>query len=228
MEDFWLKQAEQYSEKGFEINNLGTHPEIIKWITKYKIGKTILDYGCGDGELIYKLGTKYSYTIYDISETMLDLAKKKLEGYKLNICHLPDKIPENYFDIAILSMVLICVDKIEEFNFIINILQKSKKKDGICIIAIPHPCFRNEPFSSYFTEFSIGKKFDYFENGQPHSLTIRNTGISFKDHNWTLSFVLNTLINFNFQLIEIIELKDNLTNEYYNPLSSPSIILICK
>lgn len=226
MDKFWFSSAENYSKKGFEINLEGTHPSIIKKIKKHNFNK-ILDYGCGDGSLLYNLGDKYEYSIYDISKEMLRLAEDKLKNFKLNTYKHPKDIPLNYYDAVILSMVLICVESKKEFNFILKKIKECKKKEGILYIANPHSCFRNISFSSYYTEFSIGKEFDYFKNGQPHKLYTRN-GLEFTDFNWTISYLINTLIKCGFNILSIDELNDNKTNSFYNKNFSPSIIITCK
>jgi len=229
MSNFWIEHAKEYSERGFEINNVGTHPAIIEVIKKHNLGNKILDYGCGDGTLLYNLGKKnYEYSIYDISEKMLELAEEKLNGFNLDVYKNSNDIPHKIFDYVILSMVLICVDNADEINFILGKLKDSKKDDGLCVIAIPHPCFRNQAYSSYFTEFSIGREFNYFNNGQPHKLFMRDKNISFIDHNWTLSFIINSCLKHGLNLLEVIELKDNNTNAFYNQMASPSVILVCK
>ncbi|MHB8336977.1 MAG: class I SAM-dependent methyltransferase [Ignavibacteriaceae bacterium] len=228
MANFWIEHAKEYSERGFEINNVGTHPAIINLVKKYKVGAKILDYGCGDGTLLYNLGKDYNYSIYDISEKMLELANIKLNGYNLEIHKDVKTIPQKFFDVIILSMVLICIDNENEINSIMQKLKESKTENGIVIIAIPHPCFRDQAFSSYFTEFSIGKEFNYFNNGQPHKLFIRDKNLSFTDHNWTLSHIINSCLKSGLNPLELVELKDNNTNTFYNSLASPSLIIVCK
>lgn len=226
--NFWIENASEYSQEEFDINSSGTHPAIIKIIQQRKAGKRILDFGCGDGSLIFNLGRNYEYSIYDTSPSMLELAESKLEGFNLTIHEEISDIPNRYFDVIILSMVLVCVYQENEFNSILNTIKQSLTNNGICIIANPHPCFRNIPFSSYFTEFSIGKKFNYFKNSQPHRLYIRESKINFVDYHWTISYLVNAIVKNGLELIEMIELRDNQGSEYSNKHFSPSIIYVCK
>lgn len=226
---FWIEHADLYSNEGFEINEMGTHPHLVRAFNKYNPGNKILDYGCGDGSLINKFSeNEIEVSLFDTSEAMLDLARSKLNKYKPTVYKNAIAIPKNYFDCVFLSMVLICVDTEEEIEFIINRIKDVKKKKGLVLVANPHPCFRDEPFSSYYTEFTLGTNFNYFNNGQKHEIYLRDKSIHFYDFNWTLSYTLNTFLKKGLELVEILELKDNKTNSFYNEDFSPSIIYVFK
>jgi 2-polyprenyl-3-methyl-5-hydroxy-6-metoxy-1,4-benzoquinol methylase len=229
MNQFWIKYADKYAEEGFDINTSGTHPAILNIVEDHKSKiKRVLDYGCGDGSLICQMGVDFEYSVFDISPTMLDIAMKNLESFNAVRYDRSKDIPRNKFDLVILSMVLVCVDQQSEVEHILKTIKEVKKNNGMLVLANPHPCFRDEPFSSYYTEFSIGKKFDYFLNGQKHALFIRDSDISFIDQNWTISYLVNEIIKAGMNIIKLIELKDNQTNNFFNANSSPSLILICK
>lgn len=229
MNQFWIKYADKYAEEGFDINTSGTHPAILKIVENHKSKiKKVLDYGCGDATLLYRMGMNFEYSIFDISPKMLDIAMQNLESFNVVRHDKAKDIPRNTFDLIILSMVLVCVDQQSEVEYILKTIKEVKRNDGLLILANPHPCFRDEPFSSYYTEFSVGKNFDYFLNGQKHTLFIRDSEISFIDQNWTISYLVNEIIKAGMNIIEFIELRDNQTNEFFNKNSSPSLILICK
>lgn len=229
VEDFWVDKADIYSNEGFEINELGTHPHIIDFYNRYCTdANRILDYGCGDGSLILKLENKIEISLYDISISMLRIAEKKLKDYKPIVFENPNKLPRNYFDCIFVSMVFICVDSEKEIEFIIDKITETKKKNGIVLIANPHPCFRDKPFSSYYTEYTIGRPFNYFNNGERHEILLRNKSMSFFDYNWSITYLVNAFLKKGLTLIEMLELKDNQTNSFFNTQYSPSIIYAFK
>lgn len=228
-EDFWIKKASLYSNEKFEINELGTHPILIEaYNRRNRNWTTVLDYGCGDGSLIQKLEDKPEVSLFDISESMLEIAGEKLASRRPRIYHDARRLPGDYFDCVFLSMVLVCVNSEKDFEFIIDRIAEVKKQDGLLFIANPHPCFRDKPFSSYYTEYTIGKPFDYFDNGGRHEIFIRDKPMSFFDYNWSISYLLNTCVRRGFALVEMTEVRDNQTNEYYNESCSPSIIYAFK
>lgn len=228
-EKFWFKKANLYSKKGFDTNELGTHPKVIEAFHKHcPNAKEILDYGCGDGSLILKLNKEVNVSLYDISEPMLQIARNNLKTFSPKVYFNSVDIPKNFFDCIFISMVFICAANKKEFEFIIEKVKEVKKKNGMVIVANPHPCFRDESFSSYFSEYTVGKEFDYFKNGDRHKLTIRDKSMSFYDYNWSLSYFLNSFIKMGLELIEFNEIKDVNINSYYNKNFSPSIIYTFK
>lgn len=228
-EKFWIEKAEQYSNEKFEINELGTHPHLINFYKKYNNGwKKILDYGCGDGSLIEKLKENVEVSLFDISKSMLELAQKKLSDFKPAVYEDALMLPKGYYDCIFLSMVLICVDSESEIEFIIDRIVASKKMEGVIFVANPHPCFRDKPFSSYYTEYTVGRPFNYFNNGERHEIILRDKSMSFFDYNWSVSYLLNAFIRRGLNLVEMEEVPDNQTNTFYNESFSPSVIYAFK
>jgi len=229
MEEFWYKNAEVYSNEKFEINELGTHPTLVDAFKKYEQNwTTILDYGCGDGALVEKLKRRFEVSLFDTSASMLDIAANKLGMLNPTVYYDAIEIPKKTFDCVFLSMVLVCVDTEQEIDFIVRRICEAKRSEGYVFVANPHPCFRDRSFSSYYTEYLIGKSFSYFNEGDRHKIFIRGKPMEFYDYNWSVSFVLNRFIKAGLQLVEMIEVEDNETNEYYNPLFSPSVVYVFK
>lgn len=235
MEEFWIQSAEVYSDEKFEINELGTHPLLVESFNKYDEDWTsILDYGCGDGSLMQKLKRPFEISLFDTSSSMLSIAEKKLRHLNLNVYDDAKLLPRSHFDCIFLSMVLVCVDSATEIEFIIDRLFETKKDNGLVFVANPHPCFRDRPFSSYYTEYTIGKTFNYFDDGDRHKIFIRGKPMKFFDYNWSISFVINAFRKRGLNLVEMIEAQDNDTNEegvrneFYNKRHSPSIVYIFK
>jgi SAM-dependent methyltransferase len=228
--EFWEKYAFDYAINGFDINESGTHKYIIESLNKYcDNAQRVLDYGCGDGSLIKKIEANLEFSIFDISKQMIELAKHNLFSLQnLKVYYDNNLIPKDYYDCAILSMVLICVPQIEEIVNIAQTLKRVLKNSGYLIVANPHPCFRDEEFSSYYTEYSIGKNYCYFNEGDKHKIFLRNTNLEFYDYNWSISKIVNIFLNIGFELVEMRELRDVNGSAYYNVSSSPIIMYILK
>lgn len=94
VKDFYNKFASDYEKI---INSDEVNAQFMKYLeeifSKYNIIKgTILDVGCGPGNLKTTLGPKFDYTGIDVSENMLRLAKKV--GYKTILGALEEKLPK--------------------------------------------------------------------------------------------------------------------------------------
>jgi SAM-dependent methyltransferase len=229
VDKFWIERADDYSKEGFEINELGTHQYLVEFFDQYcKGAKKVLDYGCGDGSLMLKLTQQPEVSLYDISPSMLTIAAQKLEGLKTVIYKNADQLPQNYFDCIFISMVFICVQAQQDFDFIIDKAVETKTKNGYVLVANPHPCFRDKAFSSYYTEYTLGRPFNYFNDGEKHQIILRDSSINFYDFNWMISHLINGFTKKGLQLVEMLEVKDNKTNEFYNNNYSPSIIYVFK
>lgn len=229
IDEFWIEKADVYSDIGFEINELGTHPHLITFFNRYcSDAKKVLDYGCGDGSLLLKIKKAFEISIFDISPSILEIAKAKLKDKNPRVFSEANSLPVNYYDCIFISMVFICVSSSDEIDFIIDKAISSKKEEGIILVSNPHPCFRDKPFSSYYTEYSIGKEFNYFKSGEKHKIYIRGTDMEFFDYNWSLEFIINAFLKRGLKLLEIQEIKDNPTNEFFNKKHSPSIIYAFK
>jgi len=228
MNKFWVDKAYEYSEISWSTNRIGTHPNLLKAYNKHSIGKTILDFGCGDGSLIEQFSKDELFCFYDKSLPMLEIAEKKYKHRNIKIFNSINDFKNDYFDVVFLSMVLVCIDDKNEIFNILETIKKIKKKDGFLIIANGHPCFRNYSFSDYYTDFLTGNQLDYFQEGQPHDVTIRSSKLTFTDYNWSLSFIINNCIRIGFNIEEIIEYKDNNINNNFNKYVPPSIIYVLK
>lgn len=90
-----------------------------KIFNKYKIVEgSILDLGCGPGNLATSLGNSFEYTGIDISEKMLSKAKEK--GYKVingKIEQELKKIPDKSFDYVVSLSAVYFIQDIKSILF---------------------------------------------------------------------------------------------------------------
>lgn len=113
----------------------------------------ILDAGCGEGQLLEKLHSRFSDNAYygaDITDVALTYAKGRCQFahfYKANLGKLPFK--KEFFDVIICTEV---IEHIYEYETVIFEFLRVLKKGGILIISFP-----NEPLWT-LGRFFLGRR----------------------------------------------------------------------
>lgn len=231
MDNIWILNPDAYSSIIGESRKYILHPKIVELITQSDKVK-ILDYGCGDGSFIKLLKSSCEVSLFDISNVVLSQAKKNLKEYDPTIYYDRGTIPENYFDYVIFSLVIMTIPTKKDIKEALTKIQSSLTDTGVAIIAITHPCFRQEIFSTFQTAYSKDKKFNYFREGEKFEVLLRdsetNRSITFCDYHWTLGTILNLATESGLTFTRIIELPDKAdNNKYFNSSFSPYIIIEC-
>ena len=198
---------------------------------------SILDYGCGEGYLSRYLKAKtVSLGLYDLNPSMSDLANTNANANQIEtvlVFETKQKIPSNFFDCVVLSLVLMTIEEDDEYLDVLVNCNNAMKRNGCLIIGITHPCFRQALFSTHHTKYSLGTEFNYFDNKVPFDVFLRTSKserfIHFEDFHHTLSYTFAKLKEAGFIVDDLIELKDqSIENSYYNQTFSPYLILKCK
>ncbi|MGM0940785.1 MAG: class I SAM-dependent methyltransferase [Bacillota bacterium] len=122
-----------------------------EWQTLKKLlpdfqGKKVLDLGCGYGwHCIYALEQGASSVVgVDLSEKMLEVAKKQTTSKKVEYIHsdIEDiSFAENTFDIVLSSLTL---HYIESFSDIAKNVHRYLKGDGVFVYSVEHPIFTSD------------------------------------------------------------------------------------
>lgn len=226
----WKKKPEDFFEAEHSSQKNVLHPltaEIINNIRPH----TLLDYGCGDGRLLELLNRDIEISVFDRSAEILQFIKTKRRKLIKNIYSNTESIPLNHFDVALLSMVLMCIDDKTEYSFVCSTVSRVINKSGRVIISLSHPCFRQYRFSNFHTSYCEGQLFEYLKDGPPFSVSINDNGldeVSFEDYHYSLSFTINELSKVGLVVERMIETTDDLNNSRSNSQYPPFIILICK
>lgn len=194
--------------------------------------KSILDYGCGEGNQIDFLDSSLAMDIYDINESFARSAFQRFVNSNKSVKLLPDiktAAPSSY-DAVIVNMVWMCLGSPGEVSELIKDITRVKKKDGFIFISITNPYSRSSEFSYYQTEYSRGSKvFDYFSNGEAFDVYIKDEAQStFTDYHWTMEYTLQTLLRSGLSLIEYIDLGDEEFNRFSNQHETPYIMMILR
>jgi|SRR5579872_436949 len=102
----------------------------------------ILDAGCGQGWLIKKLLEKYKNVCgCDISETLINLAKRNLPGIDLRVvdlCADPLPYPINQFDCIVMNL---SAHSFRDQRRAFGNLSQTLKSGGTVLITIPNPYY---------------------------------------------------------------------------------------
>lgn len=231
MDNIWILNPDAYSTIGNESRKLILHPIIAELINQRK-GAKILDFGCGDGSLIKLLKSSCEIYLFDISNVVLAQAKENLKEYKPVIYHDRADIPRDNFDYVIFSLVIMTIPTKKDIKEALTKINSSLNENGVAIIAMTHPCFRQEIFSTFQTAYSKDKKFNYFKEGEKFEVLLRdsetNQSVTFNDYHWTLGTTLNLLSESGLIVKRFIELPDKAdNNKYFNPSFSPYIVIEC-
>jgi len=229
MDNIWLYHPEQYSSLENESRKYILHPKLSQYINQTQNVK-LLDFGCGDGSFIKNLSNNLEISLYDISSKALAEAKSNLKDYNIKTYYDLDEIPNNNFDYVVLSLVLMTIDNKNDLLNVLNKIYNSLNQAGTLLIAITHPCFRNYIYSTFQTDYSKTKNFNYFNEGEKFEVFLRDNKktVSFSDFHWTLSTTINMIIESNFRIKKIEELKDKSDiGKYFNSNFSPYMIIEC-
>jgi SAM-dependent methyltransferase len=226
----WKKSPEDFFEAEHSSQKNILHPLTAEIINNFK-PQTLLDYGCGDGRLLELLNRNIEVSVFDRSAEMIRYIKAKRGNLIANIYDTPETIPSKHFDVALLSMVLMCIDDKTEYANVCRNISRAINPNGRVIISLSHPCFRQFRFSNFHTSFGEKQMFEYLEDGTPFSVSIHDKGpeeVSFEDYHYSLSFTINQLSQAGLVVEKMIETTDDLNHSKSNSQYPPFIILICK
>lgn len=191
----------------------------------------VLDFGCGNGNQIEFLDNNIKIGLYDINKTIANDTFLKYTQTK-NV-FLIDDITNNTtskFNAIIVNMVWMCLNGEFEVNEFFKQLKQLKQENGIIILSMTHPCFRNELFSYYHTAFTTSEKlFDYTKEGDAFDVVIKNEEHSvFTDYHYSLTLFFKKLKEFELEMIDFVELCDEEYNLTVNKRFTPYILTTLK
>lgn len=229
--NFWIEKADAFLKFIHPSERDILHPLIVKKVNELSPSK-YLDYGAGDGRMSAKIDVNIPIDIFDISPIMIDEAKAILADRLNTIYTDSNLIPNAFYDVIVCSMVLLCIDNEREYSKALSCISASLKTGGTVIISNTHPCFRQSYFSDFYTEYSEGTVFNYFDEGKPFQVTIHDqeskSKVSFEDYHWSLAFTLNNIIKSGLSIKEIIETTDDILVQNHNKFTSPFLIIIAE
>lgn len=229
--DFW--KSEESSEV-FKIANAEqkTFQPILANMIKEIGPKRLLDYGCGDSFVTRLIDKSIEVGLYDINIAHSKKAMEHLKECVSTLYESPSEIPSNYYDCILFSLVLICIDNVQEFRDILSTFIRVKTMDGRVIIATTHPCFRQYKYRPFYADYAEGNEFDYFNELASFKVSIRDgvkDVVSFTDYHWTLSKTINEITAAGLSIESVHETPDySYDGIGKNRLYPPFLIFLCK
>jgi len=130
-DDLLIRSKDPYANTKYEI--------ILEWLNDKKI-KTVLNAGCGSGELSFILSQNgYKVDSFDLDKDYIKLAKENVKRMKVRNCSFSVSGIENYknkskYDAVIATDVL---EHIKNDKFAFKKLASFLKKGGLSIITVP-------------------------------------------------------------------------------------------
>jgi len=188
----------------------------------------ILDYGCGEGNQVLFLNKELNIDLYDIN---INSAKSAYDRFKddkvVKLVKSVSREQKNKYDLVIINMVWMCIPSENEIDSILGDINLVLKDTGKAVFSMTHPCFRDKNFSYYETDYSRNKKkYNYNREGEAFEVYIRNSNKTvFQDYHYSLQFIFKKMKEFNFNIDQLIELKDEGFKEKVN-LNYPPYLII--
>lgn len=129
--EYWANRNDE--QKWVHRNIL--FPEFLRWMKEFHFSD-VLDFGCGDGDLINYLHERIAlvnFYGYDRSKTLMQIAKKKYPNLEF-----VENLVERKFDLICMNMV---IQDISNPTEVLLNLKRLLYSGGTIIMSIPHPCF---------------------------------------------------------------------------------------
>lgn len=224
LNNFWDNGLDRYLAIEDESRKTVLYPKIQSIVSSLN-PSVVLDYGCGNGEIldIIARSTNAAISAYDPSLSAVKAIRRRLGDQRVTIYQDSLDIKPAAHDVIICSLVIMTIPNEAGLKELAANIRKAKTANGVGIFSITHPCFRDEQFSSFITEYTNKTAFNYFDEGRPFEVTIfdrtSDNKIQFKDYHWSLSKTINTLISAGLEIKELVEVQDisGVGNTYYPP-----------
>ena len=189
-------------------NNLFEIPALFSMMPDLT-GKSVLDLGCGFGEHCKRFISEGATKVVgiDISEKMLEIAKKENSSDKITYINMPmediGQLPGK-FDIVISSLAF---HYVEDFSGVVKNIHRLLSTDGVLIFSQENPLC---------TCHSGGNRWTRDENGKKLYVNLANYGVEgeresvwfvddVKKYHRTFSTIVNTLVDSGFVIEKMME-----------------------
>ena len=205
----WLPNAQQ----GLYSSLIETrHTVVFPWLVKTILQRTpssVLDYGAGDGFLLEQLRKVFDGELlyFDPSPAFETAARRRLHNKDVVFYPSPQSLPQDRLDIIASTAVWMTIDTYEGCVEYLAAQHRALRPGGAALITVTHPCFRQEKYSTFATQF---KNEHYLEEGVPFVVSIfaKEKRIEFTDYHWNLSTMVRQASDVGFRLRYLTELAD--------------------
>lgn len=200
------KVVEKYLKKT-DAHWFGLYPAVINSLGDMR-GKSVLDIGCGTGELSKYLSEAGAIvTAIDNSKNAINYAKSKdsktnyLVADAINL-----KFKQESFDIVIMNMVLMHFDNNQFLDKTIFNACNTIRNGGLFVFSDLHPiCKMTQEMMHRKMIYKPG--FSYFRDGSKYNAVVNLDGdlITFHNTHWTIPTLMNIIQKNGICLKSIIE-----------------------
>lgn len=197
-------QAEHYADLG-EQSHVPVLADALKELIGTGSNRSLLDFGCGGGELtlrVASLGFQRVLCI-DESETLIRDAetsiRQRAPAPHIHFTFLhgnEDVLPRpEPFDVVLCSLVLMMCATRERLERCTRGLIRSLKPDGTLFIVLTHPCFRRAGYRTF--HYELPKDYDYWDAGRSYEVVLeppKGEQTSIRDHHWPLQDYVQAIV----------------------------------
>jgi SAM-dependent methyltransferase len=170
----------------------------------------VFDYGGGDGRfaaMCAELPVAEAVT-YDLSREMSRLAEATVGGAaRVRVATEPSAERAESFDAVTCHAVWMCWSSEEECRDNLASIRRLLRDGGLFVASVTHPCFRDQRFSTYWTEFDLSR---YLDDGSPFAAHIGDAAseVVVHDTHWSLGAMSAQLARSGFSLRALHEVPD--------------------
>lgn len=143
----------------FYINLIGGKKFFKNYVEKYvspKENQTILELGCGSGNILYYLPKTIDYTGLDLNSKCIKYCKKKFPSFEFLIKDVSDFNLNKTFDIIFSEGIMACLSD-EQIEKMLKNICKHSKKDTKIILSDMNFCKENTKLQNFFLKQERGK-----------------------------------------------------------------------
>lgn len=209
----WNETVESYFEAADITNEAINFPAIVRGMGEVE-GRTILDYGCGNGRFARKIEQMGATKVIGVDKapSMIDLARAADPDSRVEYQANPDNtlsfLPDGSIDKAMANLVFMMSPTKGEMQQAFREIHRVLKEDGTFVYLITHPAFIERGAPDYRNEFD--GPFDYFAEEKPYKFILKDSkgkeiDEDFYDYHYTLATYLNTAIQSGFTITGVEE-----------------------
>jgi SAM-dependent methyltransferase len=184
-------------------------PKLRQLLTRQG-ARSVLDYGGGAGQFCAEyLPKPVSIAAYfDASPNMRALARLRLgTASRVRIFGSAAEIPSAAYDAVVMTAVWMEFPTERDAVRNLRTIARALKSGGHLYAAVTHPCFREERFSTFSTDF---KNQSYLQTGTRYTATVSDgrNRTRFEDTHWNLDAMSGQLLRSGFVIRRLHEMAD--------------------
>jgi len=213
--------VEAYSQNDKTEDRL-IHPAIFRFLGDPK-GLQIIDYGCGEGELAFKMASMGAeVTGLDVDPAMVESARSRFDHPSISFEQVYDnKMPleDDSIDAIVSNLVLMMIPSLDGVRKVVEESHRILKSGGRLVFTVTNPAFVDKDFSVYRNIFD--DSFRYGEVGQAYQFVLKTedgreiTHPTFRDYHYKWDDYINAVAHSGLRIAEVKEIL--IPDNHYPP-----------